>query len=147
MGSSSRYKVFHAAHLYPWRATSMDNYLFGTGSSRELFSWRNGLILHKVVEAALNADLIAIAPRLRPKTIFEKIKQLRKDMEAGSLLRTIVRSWRGDVEKIPKTFKMYWRNDNIVFRVPQATPRGMPREANLQRLQEGQKNVNLAGSQ
>ena len=29
MGSSSRYKLSHAAHLYPWRATSMDT-IFST---------------------------------------------------------------------------------------------------------------------
>lgn len=44
----------HTAHLYPWRAeTSMDT-IFGAGSSKELFSWRNGLVLHKVVETALD---------------------------------------------------------------------------------------------
>jgi len=52
----------HTAHLYPWRAgTSMDT-IFGAGSSKELFSWRNGLVLHKVVETALDKGVIAIVP-------------------------------------------------------------------------------------
>jgi len=52
-----------AAHLY----TSTD-IIFGAGSSNELFSWRNGLILHKIIEAALDKGVIAIVPLLRPNT-------------------------------------------------------------------------------
>jgi hypothetical protein len=59
--------------------------IFGAGSSKELFSWRNGLVLHKVVETALDKGVIAIVPLLRPNPRFEKIKRLRKDMEARGL--------------------------------------------------------------
>jgi hypothetical protein len=60
--------------------------IFGAGSSKELFSWRNGLILHQVVEAAPDKGVIAIVPLLRLNTTrFEKIKRFRKDMEAGEL--------------------------------------------------------------
>ena len=52
---------------------------------KELFSWRNGLVLHKVVETALDKGIIAIVPLLRPNPRFEKIKRLRKDMEARGL--------------------------------------------------------------
>ncbi|KAN0086617.1 hypothetical protein V8E54_000305 [Elaphomyces granulatus] len=69
-----------SSHLY----TSTDT-IFGAGSFNELFSWRNSLILHKVIEAALDKGVIAIVPLLRPNTRFEKTKQLRKDIEAGEL--------------------------------------------------------------
>jgi hypothetical protein len=59
--------------------------IFGAGSSKELFSWRNGLVLHKVVETALDKGVIAIVPLLRPDPRFEKIKRLRKDIETRGL--------------------------------------------------------------
>jgi hypothetical protein len=132
----------HAAHLYPWRAeTSMDT-IFGAGSSKELFSWRNGLILHKVVEAALDKGVIAIVPLLRPNTKFEKIKQLREDMEAGELTsnnrrklkeeciklrdeinqedneklledKNLVRSWEKTEPKEYMTIVLDWKNQKL----------------------------------
>ena len=59
--------------------------IFGAGSSKELFSWRNGLVLHKVVETAVDKGVIDIVPLLRPNPRFEKIKRLRKDMETRGL--------------------------------------------------------------
>jgi hypothetical protein len=86
LGCTIDKQASNAAHLYNWRAeTSMDT-IFGAGSSSELFSWKNGLILHKVVENALDIGVIAIVPLLRPNTRWEKIKQLRQDMEVKELI-------------------------------------------------------------
>ncbi|KAK1505468.1 hypothetical protein CABS01_00936 [Colletotrichum abscissum] len=51
-----------AAHLYPWSQLHSMDLIFGSEGPRDIFSPKNGLILHTKIEWALDHGVIAIVP-------------------------------------------------------------------------------------
>ncbi|GKU05508.1 hypothetical protein FLAG1_09033 [Fusarium langsethiae] len=54
--------LLKASHLFPSRQANFMNAIFGPGAREDLFSPRNGLFLHPLIEKALHHGFIAIVP-------------------------------------------------------------------------------------
>lgn len=113
LGEYMHFKDVNAAHLYPWKSRRHMKSIFG--SDDDLFSPRNGLLLYKPIEKALELGYITIVPCIHIDGEIGSHPVLDKDMlrrwEQADTKEFMV--WVLKDDGLVDELDFTWRNDGI----------------------------------